>query len=95
METTPQPVYSLREMLSIWLPGKELKPCVFYDVYDPFRAKLRQNAENTCALLTMANNGLAATLTNDQGKLHSVLSRVEPGGEIKVIFMVSVRLEST
>merc|ERR1711914_46963 len=47
------------------------------------RAKLRQNAENTCALLTMANNGLAATLTNDQGKLHSVLSRVEPGGEIK------------
>ena len=50
-----------------------------------FRAKLRQNAENTCALLTMANNGLAATLTNDQGKLHSVLSRVEPGGEIKVI----------
>merc|ERR1712168_525898 len=28
------------------------------------RAKLRQNAENTCALLTMANNGLAATLTN-------------------------------
>ena len=33
----------------------------------------------------MANNGLAATLTNDQGKLHSVLSRVEPGGEIKVI----------
>ena len=56
-----------------------------------FRAKLRQNAENTCALLTMANNGLAATLTNDQGKLHSVLSRVEPGGEIKVIFMVSIR----
>merc|ERR1711931_11009 len=47
------------------------------------RAKLRQNAENTCALLTMANNGLAATLTNDQGKLHSVLARVEPGGEIK------------
>merc|ERR1712131_159475 len=47
------------------------------------RAKLRQDAENTCALLTMANNGLAATLTNDQGKLHSVLSRVEPGGEIK------------
>ena len=58
-----------------------------------FRAKLRQNAENTCALLTMANNGLAATLTNDQGKLHSVLSRVEPGGEIKVIFMVSIRVE--
>ena len=57
-----------------------------------FRAKLRQNAENTCALLTMANNGLAATLTNDQGKLHSVLSRVEPGGEIKVIFMVSIRI---
>ena len=82
-------------MLSIWSPGKELKSCVFYDVYDPFRAKLRQNAENTCALLTMANNGLAATLTNDQGKLHSVLSRVEPGGEIKVIFMVSIRLEST
>ena len=96
METTPQPVYSLREMLSIWSPGKELKSCKFYGVYDPpFRAKLRQNAENTCALLTMANNGLAATLTNDQGKLHSVLSRVEPGGEIKVIFMVSVRLEST
>merc|ERR1712168_333104 len=47
------------------------------------RAKLRQNAENTCALLTMANNGLAATLTNDQGKLHSVLARIEPGGEIK------------
>ena len=60
-----------------------------------FRAKLRQNAENTCALLTMANNGLAATLTNDQGKLHSVLSRVEPGGEIKVIFMVSVRVNET
>ena len=32
----------------------------------------------------MANNGLAATLTSDQGKLHSVLTRVEPGGEIKV-----------
>lgn len=47
------------------------------------RAKLRQNAENSCALLTMANNGLAATLTSDQGKLHSVLTRVEPGGEIK------------
>ena len=50
---------------------------------------MRQNAENTCALLTMANNGLAATLTNDQGKLHSVLSRVEPGGEIKVILNFS------
>ena len=60
-------------------------------IFMVFRAKLRQNAENTCALLTMANNGLAATLTNDQGKLHSVLSRVEPGGEIKVIFMVSIR----
>ena len=60
-------------------------------IFIVFRAKLRQNAENTCALLTMANNGLAATLTNDQGKLHSVLSRVEPGGEIKVIFMVSIR----
>ena len=59
-------------------------------IFMVLRAKLRQNAENTCALLTMANNGLAATLTNDQGKLHSVLSRVEPGGEIKVIFMVSL-----
>jgi len=47
------------------------------------RAKLKKNVENSCALLTMANNGLAATLTNDQGKLHSVLSRVEPGGEVK------------
>merc|ERR1711892_477658 len=47
------------------------------------RSKLKQNAENTCALLTMANNGLAATLTSDSAKLHSVLSRVEPGGEMK------------
>ena len=59
----------------------------FHGLYDELRAKLRQNAENTCALLTMANNGLAATLTNDQGKLHSVLSRVEPGGEIKVVLI--------
>ena len=50
------------------------------------RSKLKQNAENTCALLTMANNGLAATLTSDSAKLHSVLSRVEPGGEMKVKF---------
>merc|ERR1712176_31885 len=47
------------------------------------RSKLKQNAEYTCALFTMANNGLAATLTSDSAKLHSVLSRVEPGGEIK------------
>lgn len=47
------------------------------------RSKLKQNAENTCALLTMANNGLAATLTSDSAKLHSVLARVEPGGEVK------------
>ena len=51
------------------------------------RSKLKQNAENTCALLTMANNGLAATLTSDSAKLHSVLSRVEPGGEMKVVFL--------
>ena len=54
------------------------------------RSKLKQNAENTCALLTMANNGLAATLTSDSAKLHSVLSRVEPGGEMKVTFSFSI-----
>lgn len=54
------------------------------------RTKMRQNAENACALLTMSNNHLVATLTTDQSKFMSVMSRVEADGECK--FTAAVRV---
>merc|ERR1712228_658951 len=54
------------------------------------RTKMRQNAENACALLTMSNNHLVATLTTDQSKFMSVMSRVEADGDCKLTAAVRV-----
>lgn len=54
------------------------------------RTKMRQNAENACALLTMSNNHLVATLTTDQSKFMSVMSRIEADGECR--FTAAVRV---
>lgn len=54
------------------------------------RTKMRQNAENACALLTMSNNHLVATLTTDQSKFMSVMSRVEADGDCRLTAAVRV-----
>jgi len=54
------------------------------------RTKMRQNAENACALLTMSNNHLVTTLTTDQSKFMSVMSRIEADGECR--FTAAVRV---
>lgn len=54
------------------------------------RTKLRQNAENACGLLTMSNNHLVTTLTTDQSKFFSVMSRIEPEGECN--FTAAIRV---
>jgi len=54
------------------------------------RTKMRQNAENACALLTMSNNHLVTTLTTDQNKFMSVMAKVEANGECR--FTAAVRV---
>jgi len=51
---------------------------------------MRQNAENACALLTMSNNHLVATLTTDQSKFMSVMSRIEADGDCRLTAAVRV-----